>query len=207
MWRASSRFMKTILFVFLGFLAILPSLGLQAAGKAAGSVVVSGDGAAALDVADLGSSYSILERSMAAGPLVMAVLLMLVAFSILSWTFALVRWSFLRKVEKYTEDFVANFWESRSLNEFNGRLKDYPYSPVRELFRSGYAELVRANQLKEQTSSPDIAIGAAMDNLNRTLVKVKGQQRRSLEKSLSFLATSVLRQVPSSGFLARFGAS
>ena len=201
MWRASSRFMKTILFVFLGFLAILPSLGLQAAGKAAGSVVVSGDGAAALDVADLGSSYSILERSMAAGPLVMAVLLMLVAFSILSWTFALVRWSFLRKVEKYTEDFVANFWESRSLNEFNGRLKDYPYSPVRERFRSGYAELVRANQLKEQTSSPDIAIGAAMDNLNRTLVKVKGQQRRSLEKSLSFLAISA----SASPFIGLFG--
>lgn len=141
----------------------------------------------AVEVADFGS-HSMLSQAWRSGFVVFSVLVVLIAFSIISWAIFFWKLVVVRKHTQTSESFIKSFWESRSLNELNSRLADYPYSPAKEVFRTGYAELVRGSQMKEHTSSPQMAINAAIDNLNRALVKAKRSERKKLESYLPLLA-------------------
>ncbi len=134
------------------------------------------------------STPGVFSRAWQAGFVVFMTLILLMSSSIFCWAIIISKSMELKKMSGTTESFIKSFWESRSLNDLNGRLGDYPYSPAREVFRSGYAELGRSNQMREQSSTPEIAIGAAMDNLNRTLQKAKLLERKRLEKGLPYLA-------------------
>ncbi len=137
---------------------------------------------------DLNSSPGVIARAWQSGFVVFSTLLLLIASSIACWVIIVTKWKDLQKISLCNDAFVKSFWESRSLNDLNSRLQEYQYSPAREVFRSGYAELARSNQMREQTASTEIAIGAAMDNLNRTLQKSKILERKRLEKNLNWLA-------------------
>ncbi len=139
--------------------------------------------------ADLGMD-SIFSRAWRGGFVVFTVLLTLIFMSIITWAIAIAKWINLRKVDELGQQFIKSFWDSRSLNDLNNRLGDFPYSPMREIFRSGYAELVRANQLREQTSSHSVAVNAAVENLTRSLNKAKGAERHRMERYLTVLAIS-----------------
>lgn len=136
------------------------------------------------------SGGSVFSRAWQGGPIVFAVLLILMILSILTWGVVLFKFLQLRKMKTVNDAFVKSFWESKSLNELNGKLNDFPYSPARELFRAGYAELVRGSQLKDQSPHLQIAISASLDNLNRSLSKARGQEKRRLETFLSLMAIS-----------------
>ncbi len=140
------------------------------------------------DLASGGSN--IFSRAFDSGFVVFLVLLLLVVLSILIWAAVITKFGYLRKLDQSSDKFIKSFWDSRSLNDLNGRLADYTYSPVREIFRIGYAELIKANALRDQVSSPTLAVKAALDNLNRALGKVKINEKKSLEKYLSLLAIS-----------------
>jgi len=138
-------------------------------------------------VADFGS-HSMLAQAWRSGIVVFSVLVVLIVFSILSWAIFIWKIVVLRRHTASSEAFIKNFWESRSLNDLNSRLGEYPYSPAKEVFRTGYAELVRGSQLKEHTTQQQLAINAAMDNLNRSLGKARRMERKKLESYLSLLA-------------------
>ncbi len=152
------------------------------------------------EVADIGS-HSMLSQAWRSGFVVFIVLLILIAFSVISWAIFFWKLFVVRKHTLTSDSFIKSFWESRSLNELNSRLADYPYSPAKEVFRTGYAELVRGSQLKEHTSSPQMAINAAIENLNRALIKAKRMERKKLESYLPLLAIIA----SSSPFIGLFG--
>lgn len=152
------------------------------AAKAAGLEVVT-----AVQAEDI-TGPGVFARAWQSGFVVFTTLLLLIGSSIACWVIIVTKWKDLQKINLCNEAFIKSFWESRSLNDLNGRLQEYQYSPAREVFRSGYAELARSNQMREQTASTEIAIGAAMDNLNRTLQKSKILERKRLEKNLNWLA-------------------
>lgn len=133
--------------------------------------------------------HSILSRAWQGGFIVFMVLLCLVVCSVLSWAIVVAKFLHLRRVGRTNETFVKSFWESRSLNDLNGRLADHPYSPAKEVFKAGYAELVRGSHLKEQTSATQLAVNAAIENLGRALNKAKMIERKRMEKYLPILAT------------------
>lgn len=133
--------------------------------------------------------HSIFSRAWQGGVIVFFVLFSLVVASILSWAIVVAKYLHLKRVQKTSDEFVKSFWESRSLNDLNGRLGDFPYSPVREVFKAGYAELVRGSHLKEQSSITQLAVNAAVENLGRSLEKSKRFERRRLELYLPVLAT------------------
>jgi len=135
-------------------------------------------------------SHNIFSRAISGGVVVFLVLLILIGMSITTWAALAAKWWNLRALVKTNDGFIKSFWDSRSLNDLNSRLQEYPYSPVREVFRSGYAELVRGSQLREQASSSELAISAAVDNLGRALIKAKTFERRRLERFQNFLAIS-----------------
>lgn len=141
-----------------------------------------------VQVDDLGSP-SIFSRAWHAGAVVFSVLAILVAFSIMSWAILVWKLIVLKKNAKSSEVFIKSFWDSRSLNDLNSRLGEYAPSPAKEVFRTGYAELVRGSQLKESLPNSPLAISAAMENINRALNKAKKVERKKLETFLPLLAT------------------
>ncbi len=157
------------------------------AGKA-NSESVAASSETSVQVDDLGSP-SIFSRAWHAGPVVFTVLMILVGFSILSWAILVWKLIVLRKNTKSSEVFIKSFWDSRSLNDLNSRLGEYAASPAKEVFRTGYAELVRGSQLKDSLPNSQIAITAAMENINRALIKAKKVERKKLESFLPLLAT------------------
>lgn len=149
---------------------------------------------------DVGAQ-SIFARAWEGGTVVFLVLITLVAFSILAWALILAKYIYLRKMVTQSDKFVKNFWESRSLNDLNGRLTEYPYSPLKEVFRVGYSELVKGSQLRDQTPNSHLGVKAALENLNRSMHKARLLEKRRLERYLPILATIA----SASPFIGLFG--
>ncbi len=135
------------------------------------------------------STPSIFARAWEGGIIVFMVLLILIVLSILSWAVGIAKLLYLNKLSSTGKVFIKSFWDSRSLNSLNGRLSEYPYSPIKEVFRSGYAELVRGSQMREQAgTNTQLVMNAAVDNLTRSLAKAKMAEKQKMERLLSFLA-------------------
>ena len=147
------------------------------------------------------ASHSVFTRALQGGWIVFSCLLILIILSVLSWAIFVSKWLYLTRMNKTNDQFIKSFWDSRSLNDLNSRLSEYPYSPAREVFRAGYAELVRGSQLRDQASSVDLAISAAMDNLHRALNKSKLFEKRRMEKFIAMLAICA----SSAPFIGLFG--
>ncbi len=159
------------------------ALAAKASANSAGAQDVEG----AVEVADFGSQ-SILAQAWRSGFVVFCVLVVLITCSVLSWGIFAWKLVVLRKQAKVSDAFIQSFWDSRSLNELNSRLSEYPYSPAKEVFRTGYAELVRGSQMKEHAPNPQLAINAAIENLARSLSKAKKMERKKMESWLPLLA-------------------
>jgi biopolymer transport protein TolQ len=127
-------------------------------------------------------------RAWQGGLIVFTVLLLLIISSIFAWALVVAKFLHLKRLEGSSEAFAKSFWDSRSLNDLNSRLSDYPYSPVKEVFRTGYAELVRGSQLRDQSGASAVVIHAAVENLGRALGKARNAERRRMEAYLPILA-------------------
>ena len=144
---------------------------------------------------------SIFERAWDSGFVIFSVLFILIAFSVLSWAIFITKYLYLKRLNVTNQNFVKKFWDSKSLNELNSKLADYPASPAKEIFKMGYGELARGSQLKEQTANTSLAVHAALENIERTLRKAKRSERKKMEKFLPFLAIIA----SSSPFIGLFG--
>ncbi|MGE0172032.1 MAG: MotA/TolQ/ExbB proton channel family protein [Oligoflexales bacterium] len=136
-----------------------------------------------------GEANSIFLRAWQGGFVVFLVLFVLVCCSVFSWSLVVAKYLSLRKLADLNDSFIKSFWESRSLNELNGKLGDFPRSPAKEVFRAGYAELVKGSSLKDHTPTTQLAVNAALDNLGRTLTKAKNSEKNQMERYLAILAT------------------
>lgn len=132
----------------------------------------------------------IIARAWRGGFVVFFVLLILVGMSVITWAVLFAKWLTMGRIERATAGFVKSFWDSRSLNDLNGKLADFPHSPVKEVFRTGYGELIRGHQVKGDAVQSELGLSVAIDNLTRSLQKAKQVERKSLERYLSMLAIS-----------------
>ena len=139
---------------------------------------------------DTGVSSNVVQMIVHAGPVVKVVLLILFLFSIISWAIIFMKWRYLRKAGQDTAYFLDLFWESTALNQIYQESEDLDWSPVAQLFRSGYAELRRAMKLQNPSTSWESARQPIMDNVERSLKKAAIDQGNKLERALSFLATT-----------------
>ena len=153
--------------------------------------------------------HDIVQMIVHAGPMVKFVLLVLLLFSVVSWTIIFVKYRLLSKANVETSTFLELFWESRDLKKVYMESEALDSSPVACLFRAGYAEFNRFTKLQasywedSHTGTDHLKDGesgardgslrtrqALMDNLERSLKKAAIDQNKRLERSLSFLATT-----------------
>src|SRR5882724_12018455 len=101
----------------------------------AGLLVVGATGAASQD--DL---LTLVTRS---GPVVQGVLYLLVFFSIASWGVILYKARQIRAARRVSNRFIEAFWETKNLTTIHAASQEMEQSPVAQVFRAGYQELVR----------------------------------------------------------------
>lgn len=139
---------------------------------------------------------SIIGMFINAGPMVKFVMLLLLSFSVGSWSIVFMKFILLRKVRQDSKNFLEKFWQCKSLSEAYKTAQANMVSPEAAIFKTGYNELrklgkgkSRSGQNLEQDDTFETRL-AGMDNLKRSLDKAASEETSRLAKALTFLATT-----------------
>lgn len=123
------------------------------------------------------------------GPVVQAVLILLILLSVLSWAIILWKWFALRRVENGNREFVDLFWASSNMDHVYEQCERLLHSPVCVAFRAAYIELSKIQSKKAGGTAPTLGEMATSENLLRTLQKVQNHENMRLEQFLGFLGS------------------
>jgi len=128
-----------------------------------------------------------------AGPVVKFVMLLLLFFSITSWAIMFIKFRYIRKAFKESDEFTDIFWQCRNLADAFSKAKALRSSPVARIFITAYMEMARSDtkdkkklQIKRTQSTYLQSIGSIKRSLNRSI----GVEVRRLVQLVPFLATA-----------------
>jgi biopolymer transport protein TolQ len=136
---------------------------------------------------------SIFQLLLDTGPTVQAVLLLLIGFSIGSWGIILYKLRQISLARKESDRFTAIFWESRNLSAIHGASSGLRQSPVAQVFRAGYQELLRLTRAKRQVVNAESGFSTELggvDNVLRAMRRAANVELTRLESGITFLATT-----------------
>ncbi len=134
----------------------------------------------------------ILDLVRGAGLLVQAVLYLLVFFSVVSWGIIFYKYRQVRVAKGQSKEFIEIFWDSRNLSSIHDASRELKSSPVAQVFRSGYEELLRFSRSKKESGQGEgltTELGG-VDNVARAMKRATSVEITKLEKALTFLATT-----------------
>jgi biopolymer transport protein TolQ len=131
------------------------------------------------------AEFNIFATLFHGGPVGIFVMLLLVFLSFWVWAVILSKMRTLGALQKQSEKFLGNFWDAKSLSELNIRAKDMDYSPTREIFRSGFNEMVRVLQAREKKQVSGFVM---FDTVKRSLSRQKMLEETALSKGMAVLA-------------------
>jgi biopolymer transport protein TolQ len=134
----------------------------------------------------------ILDLVRGSGPLVQAVLYLLVLFSVVSWGITFYKFRQVRTARGQSEKFIEIFWDSRNLSSIHDASRELKSSPVAQVFRAGYEELLRVSRSKKEASQGEGLTTelSGVDNVARAMKRATSVEITKLEKALTFLATT-----------------
>jgi len=128
-----------------------------------------------------------------AGPMVKFVMLLLLVFSLVSWTIVIMKHLSYKRARSETEFFLDTFWKSKNLADAYKAAKEIPNSPEASIFIIGFNELQKLGRSRVTKQGAEDTLEmqlASMDNLKRALRKAESNQMAFLGRYLSFLATT-----------------
>lgn len=127
-----------------------------------------------------------------AGIVVKLVMLLLLSFSGLSWFIVYQKFILFRDLKLESVRYLDFFWNSKNLSDAYKEAQNST-CPEAFIFQSGYAELQKLDQAQQADADKDKTLQerlAGLDNLKRILAKASATQSATIEKHLSFLATT-----------------
>jgi biopolymer transport protein TolQ len=127
------------------------------------------------------------------GPVVKAVLLILVAFSVGSWGIIIYKLLQMSRARRESERFIAIFWESKNLAAIHTASVGLKASPVAQVFRAGYQELLQLTRAKRQAVGAESGFSTdlgGVENVTRAMRRQANVETTKLEKGITFLATT-----------------
>jgi len=117
---------------------------------------------------------------------VQIVLLILLFFSLFSWTIIVFKRSSMKKANRQADKFLAIFRKSRNLAEVSEAAKTFPACPQAAIYQAAFKEMAYLAKNSPQGAQN----GASLDNLSRALTKASNAEVAKMEKLMSFLATT-----------------
>ncbi|NOZ78567.1 MAG: hypothetical protein GXP48_05200 [Acidobacteria bacterium] len=119
------------------------------------------------------------------------VLLILLLFSLGSWSVILAKWRELAAARSASDGFIRMFRKAGRLNEVAEAVPAYRASPLVAMFQAGYAELeaqVRVARRRGETEG-NIHV-RSLDGVARAVERAIGAEQERLQRALAFLATT-----------------
>lgn len=114
------------------------------------------------------------------------VLLILLFFSVVSWTIIFFKRKALKSASSQSKKFLSAFRRSRDLQEVNEATKKYNSSPLASLLQAGLREVTYFSK-----SNPHpVLTSDHLERINRALVKASNREISRLENMMNFLATT-----------------
>jgi biopolymer transport protein TolQ len=117
-----------------------------------------------------------------AGPLGMAVMGLLLCFSVYSWTVIFSKSQSLRGAKRANVGFLRAFRKAGSLEAMAAASESYRPSPLAAVFEFGYEEVARQVKMKGRIAN--------QPSLERALQLGVGEELAKLERNLNWLATT-----------------
>ncbi len=148
-------------------------------------------------------TQSILDLVRGSGLVVQGVLYLLILFSVVSWGIIAQKFRQIRRAKAESDKFIEIFWERRNLSAIHDASRELTTSPVGQVFRAGYEELIRVSRSKkEQAASEGLTTElGGVENVSRAMKRATSVEITKLEKHCSFLATTA----SSAPFVGLFG--
>jgi biopolymer transport protein TolQ len=140
-----------------------------------------------------GQHQNLFAMMTSSGLVVQLVLYLLIFFSIASWGVILFKSRQIRAARRKSERFVEAFWETKNLTSIHAASQEMKESPVAQVFRAGYQELVRLTRAKRQARSEEMPLSTELSgvaNVERAMRRAASQEITRLERALTFLATT-----------------
>ncbi|MFI5395667.1 MAG: protein TolQ [Candidatus Binatia bacterium] len=128
-----------------------------------------------------------------AGFVVQFVLYVLILFSVCSWGIIFYKLRQVRVARRQSARFIEIFWDTKNLTTIHTASQELKQSPVAQVFRSGYQELVRLTRAKRQSNPGEAALTTELggiENVERAMKRAINQEITRLERALTFLATT-----------------
>jgi biopolymer transport protein TolQ len=126
------------------------------------------------------------------GLVVKIVLIILLYFSVVSWTIIFFKLLQVYRANTESERFLEFFWKTKRFDLVNAQLDRFANSPLSVMFNEGYGELKKLMEKGEHPEEPDgisTDLGG-IDNIARALRRATTSEITRLEKYLTFLATT-----------------
>jgi len=126
-----------------------------------------------------------------AGPVVKFIMLLLLFFSIISWSIIFIKFRYVRKAFADSADFTEVFWQCRTLTDAFSKAKALRSSPLARIFIAAYMEAARTES--KETLAAKRHAGSTlqtMGSVKRTLNRAINVENRRLAQLVSFLATA-----------------
>ena len=139
-----------------------------------------------------GDKLDIVSLIVHAGAVPKAVLGLLALMSLISWYVIGAKFMYLARAYHRSVKFVEKFWDS-SLDEMWKEAQTAPPSPVSEVFRAGYQELVKLRKRHTQSQGESKADEGGLgdiESLERALSRARTMAITEMENKVPFLATT-----------------
>jgi biopolymer transport protein TolQ len=139
-------------------------------------------------------SDSILDMVAHSGVVVQGVLYLLLLFSVISWGIVLFKFKQIYQARRESEQFASIFWETKNFSAIHTSALEMKESPVAQVFRAGYQELMRITRARKQgpllEGEPLVNDEGGIENIERAMRRAIRLQMTRLERGLVFLATT-----------------
>jgi biopolymer transport protein TolQ len=135
----------------------------------------------------------VVDLLLGTGPVVQIVLWTLVAFSVGSWGTILYKLSQISSARRESERFISIFWESKNLAAIHTASVGLNKSPVAQIFRAGYQELLQLTRAKRQAVGAEGGFSTdlgGVDNVTRAMRRQANVELTKIESGIPFLATT-----------------
>ena len=119
------------------------------------------------------------------------VLVILIIFSLASWSVILGKWRELGAARSASERFLKIFREAARLNEAAAAAPKYRSSPLAGMFQAGYTELeAQMRVARRSMDGGDSLKVRSLDGIARALDRALGAEVERLQRALPMLATT-----------------
>jgi biopolymer transport protein TolQ len=126
-------------------------------------------------------------------PIVFMVLLLLLFFSIASWTIIFIKFLYMRRAFRESDFFMEVFWESRDFGVAFKEAEQFQGSPIARIFCIGYIELRKLSRPLNSSQEDTDSIGnrfVGIDNVKRSLRRAENMEVTRMMRLVPFLATT-----------------